>query len=46
MSAHALLYLRHAIVPIAGCNMEAAVAVSVGEHEQVFAAGLHQHLRT
>ena len=45
MSAHARLYLRHAIVPLLGCNVEAAVAVVVGEHEQVFAAGLHQHLR-
>ena len=44
MSAHARLYLRHAIVPIVGCSEEAASAVVVGEHEQFFAAGLHQHL--
>ena len=32
-------------MPLLGYNVEAAAAVFVGEHEQVFAAGLHQHLR-
>ena len=45
LSAHALPHLAHAIMPLLGCNEEAASAIVVGEHEQVFAAGLHQHLR-
>ena len=45
LSAHALPHLGHAVMPLVDCNGEAAVAVVVGEHEQVFAAGLHQHLR-
>ena len=45
LSAHALPHLGNAIMPLLGCNVEAACAVVVGEHEQVFAAGLHQHLR-
>jgi len=45
LSAHALPHLAHAIMPHDGCSVEAAPTVVVGEHEQVFAAGLHQHLR-
>jgi len=45
LSAHDLPHLAHAIMPLKGCSEEAAVAVVGGEHEQVFAAGLHQHLR-
>ena len=33
-------------MPRLGCSEETAAAVFVGEHEQVFAAGLHQHLHT
>ena len=45
LSAHALPHLGHAIMPLLGCNVEAAFAVVGGEHEQVFTAGLYQHLR-
>jgi hypothetical protein len=38
-------HLGHASMSIFGCNAEAAGAVGGGEHEQIFAAGLHQHLR-
>ena len=48
LSTHALTHpphLGHASMPLCGGNDQAAAAVIVGEHEQVFAAGLDQHLR-
>jgi len=47
-STHALMHLPNlgcAHMPILGCFVEAAYAVVIDDHEQVFAAGLHQHLR-
>ena len=32
-------------MPILGCNPEAAVAIIIGNHEQLFATSLDQHLR-
>jgi len=43
--AFALPHLCHAITPHLCCNSEAALAVVVGEDEQVLATCLHQHLR-
>ena len=47
-STHACTHPPHLGRPnmsLSGCNAQAAVAVLVREHEQVFAAGFYQHLR-
>ena len=44
LSAHVLPHRAHLSMPLLGCNVETAVAIVADEHEQVFAAGLHQHL--
>ena len=44
LSAHVLPHRAHLSMPLLGCNVETAVAIVADKHEQVFAAGLHQHL--
>ena len=44
LSAHVLPHRAHLSMPMLGCNVETAVAIVANEQEQVFAAGLDQHL--
>jgi len=44
LSAHVLPHLAHLSMAPLGRNIETAEAMVADEHEQVFAAGLHQHL--